>query len=810
MSRLRLFCLLGLLLAVLPASARDFKVKPGDLPELRAGEGLVLVAVDSDLAVTSLAVRNEDRVFTGGKLTDIGKGYTAGLYVMPAGKYRWDRLDLAWVRWSLRDNPEFVFEVKPGQISYAGDLIFRGASRFHVANRGLRALDWLESEHPRLLERYGFGYVGYYPDAFPAFYRSESEAAGNPAPADRDAGKLPPAPGDLPLPVLELWRPSRLQTVAMSDDGRFVAGAIRESEMRWAIDLYDLEGGTISRLVESRTGIEGLVWKDEDTLLAHVSVGDGSPRLWVFHMGEDGKPEPMVVPRAGALVHALPGDPGHILFASAGSRETQVHRVDIRSEAALKAFRFPLVQRLNVGLERDFRWYTDANGKIRGAKVRRDEAIVLVHGGDGRFQDALVMDEAGGFDPVAVSGDGSRFYGLSEKDRQQRELVEFDPARKQITRTVFSRPGVDVVSAIFDRKGEPVGVRYYEAGQLVSEYFDAARQNLAGVLARSFPGKTVAILARSASGQQNLLWVDSSDQPALVYHLDLDAGRASVLDESAPWLAKHAFAPTTTLKVRSSDGLDLEAFLTLPPGSGKRPLVVMPHGGPIGIADRRHFDPEVQFVASLGYAVLQVNFRGSEGYGKSFREAGFKGHGTLIEDDIDAAIDAALAKHPLDASRICTVGTSYGGYSGLMLAVRAPERFRCVVSIAGVSDRALFFTASDAGRFEDGRATLEKIIGDPRTQPELMRETSPLFRYRELQVPVMLVHGGEDFRVDYEHTRRLVRLLGFAGRPPVTLYFEDEGHGVGDPSNLQKTWEGVAGFLRQHLEGPAATTVAAD
>jgi dipeptidyl aminopeptidase/acylaminoacyl peptidase len=133
-----------------------------------------------------------------------------------------------------------------------------------------------------------------------------------------------------------------------------------------------------------------------------------------------------------------------------------------------------------------------------------------------------------------------------------------------------------------------------------------------------------------------------------------------------------------------------------------------------------------------------------------------------------------------------------------------------VVSVAGVSDRALFFTASDTGSFAEGRAQLEKVIGNPRTQPDLMRATSPLFRYRELTAPVMLVHGGEDMRVDYEHTRRLVRLLALAGRPPVTLFFEDEGHGIGGGENRRKTWEGIAGFLREHLEDRAVPAAAAN
>src|SRR5690606_16534423 len=220
-----------------------------------------------------------------------------------------------------------------------------------------------------------------------------------------------------------------------------------------------------------------------------------------------------------------------------------------------------------------------------------------------------------------------------------------------------------------------------------------------------------------------------------------------------PWLADFEFAPTEVIVARGSDGLSIEAFLTLPEGDGRRPLIVMPHGGPVGVSDHLHFDRDVQFLASLGYAVLRVNFRGSAGYGKAFREAGYHSQGTLIEDDIDAALAQALQDHPLDASRMCTLGFSYGGYSALIAAARAPTRYRCAISVAGVSDRLLFFTASDSARTAEGRKILETIIGDPSTQTRQMIETSPVYRYQDIRIPVMLVHGAKDQRVDIEHMR---------------------------------------------------------
>src|SRR5690606_33503004 len=297
-------------------------------------------------------------------------------------------------------------------------------------------------------------------------------------------------------------------------------------------------------------------------------------------------------------------------------------------------------------------------------------------------------------------------------------------------------------------------------------------------LQRAFPGKAVRILDRDATSRQVLLLVGGSDQPSEVYHLDATTGTASLLAQMQPWLEDRRFRPSTVVRAMARDGFPIEAYLTLPEADAPPPLVVLAHGGPVGIRDTRYFDQEVQFLASLGYAVLQVNFRGSEGYGREFREAGKRSHGTLIEDDVDAALSVVLAGNTVDRGRMCAMGSSYGGYSALVSAIRWPGRFRCVVSIAGVSDRILFFTASDGGRSKKGRERLEEVIGDPRTDTADMLASSPLYRYRELDVPVLLAHGTEDLRVDFEHSRRLSRMLSEAGRPPVLLALEGEGHGV--------------------------------
>ena len=389
-------------------------------------------------------------------------------------------------------------------------------------------------------------------------------------------------------------------------------------------------------------------------------------------------------------------------------------------------------------------------------------------------------------------------YGSSDKDRGQRDLVELDPATGEITRTVFALPGVDMQDAVFDMRHNLVGVTYFEDGVLVSEYFDESSRAQQIRLQQAFGGRSVRILDRDDSSRQFLLLVDGSDQPGEVYHFDATRNRASLLFDLHPELEPYRFCPSTVVRATAPDGVAVEAYLTLPEAP-RPPLVVLPHGGPIGIRDTRHFDREVQFLAALGYAVLQVNFRGSEGFGREFREAGHRGMGTRIEDDIDAALAQVLASGSVDGGRMCAMGSSYGGYSALVSAVRWPGRYRCVVSIAGVSDWTLVFSASDGGRSKEGRRTLEKLFGNPNDGSDAMLQSSPLYRYEALDLPIMLAHGTEDLRVDYEHSRRLARVLSGAGRPPALLTLEGEGHSVEDADNRKALWEGVAGFLHAQL-----------
>jgi len=776
----------------------------GEPIRLDEAEGLLVIAVDSSLSlqqVTIGAVAGPTTI----TLQRPATGRRVALYAVPAGRYRWHRVvERDDLDYDLKGDPEFEFDVRAAVVNYPGDLVFRprgsGRAVLHIANRSLGILDRLATRHPSAAAL-PFEFRGHYADPFAGFYRQETTGREvRPRPLVRRAAD----PGPLPVSVAELWREPSVQRIALSPGGRWLARHEQSGDCA-TIELLDLRSGRSQVIAELDEPVHELGWAGDGRLVVGVGHAAEAQRVSIFRLEVEADGRVAVgrlqLPRRGQVIDLLPLVPQRLMFASQVDGQLAVYRLDIDSQAALDDFDYAWERRLNRGIDGDHLWLTDGNGRLRAVQSADSHgANVLYHGRGDAFSVVLREHDEHGFQPLRVSADGALIYGLSETERSHRELVALDPQSGTIA-TVFGRPGTDIEGPVFDLGRRLIGASFVEDGRITTEFFDPADRALGDELRAAFPDRSIRLLDRDRSGDQLILAIEGSDLPEAIYHYDRREARARLLQSSRPWLDDHRFAPAHVVHSRSIDGLQVESYLTLPESfDAHRPLVVMPHGGPIGIRNLRRFDPEVQFLASLGYAVLQVNFRGSAGFGREFREAGHGELGRMIESDIDAAIATALEQHPLDASRVCMLGSSYGGYSALASALRWPGRFRCAVSIAGISDRMLQYTASDSGRSAEVRGILETFMGDPDTESELMKATSPVYRYRELDLPVLLAHGTEDLRVDYEHTRRLVRMLNLADRAPTVVTLYGEGHSVEMPHNREKLWGAVAGFLREHLE----------
>lgn len=804
------------------AEARVKLVEPGKVPKLDADEGLVAIVIDTTSSLADVRFRKDGAAFGAATIEGLNAGANPRLFVMPAGEYTFSRVTTFFNRYyRFNEDTELRFTVKPGVINYPGDLIARDTytqwASFMLFNRGVQVMDWLETTHPALYAKYAFQYSGRYRDPFPALY-AERRRASTLTLDQLGRGRKAPPPGELPIEITELWRASAIENADLNGRGDLMV-QVDNVGRRTVLKVVEYPSGKSTELFSMQREVESMMWAGDDVFVtvSRTEAGQASYLdAFRFSRSADGVLSFERVSRdfLANWVQILPGNPDQVLVATRGDGgRLLVHRVGIRTQAALDRFTFVEGTRINRGVKDDFYWLSDRVGNLRLAMASVEGAAgdadddapgrqtVLLHGMGNQFREVMRFGLEQPFEPVALSPDGSLIYGLSDVGRAQRDLVQFDPAQGKITQTLFTRPGVDVVLPVLDDvDGRLIGAAYYDLGHLVTHYFDASASRAAAAMTAKFPAASVGGLDRARNGDM-LFWVESSDDPGGLYRYEAATGAITLVAASHPWFKDVTFRTTEVLNVPAPDGATIEAYLTRPAQPGKRPLVVLAHGGPVGVRDARGFNPEVQLLASMGYAVLQVNFRGSDGFGTAFREQGKRGYGTRIEDDIDTVLQQVLRDPTIDGSRMCAVGSSYGGYSALVSAIRWPDRYKCVVSLSGVTDWMLFFTASDGGSSARGREALEHYIGDPSTDADALLDISPLYRAGELKTPIMLVHGSEDMRVDYEHTRRLVRMLNLAGVIPTVVPMEGVGHGFETVGQVETAWGGIAGFLRKHLDG---------
>jgi dipeptidyl aminopeptidase/acylaminoacyl peptidase len=313
----------------------------------------------------------------------------------------------------------------------------------------------------------------------------------------------------------------------------------------------------------------------------------------------------------------------------------------------------------------------------------------------------------------------------------------------------------------------------------------------------------VRVTSETDDGSTALVRVSNDRNPGDYYLFDTRTLKATYGLSNREWLDPDDMNPVAPIEFKARDGLAIHGYLTRPKGSeGKRlPMVVMPHGGPFGIRDYWGFNEEAQILATAGYAVLQVNFRGSGGYGRDFRYAGARQWGGTMQDDVTDATRWAVGQGIADAGRVCLYGASYGGYASLMGVAKEPALYRCAVGYVGVYDLPTMHTAGDISERASGRNFVNEWIG-PRDQ---VAAVSPTRLADRIKVPVFLAAGGEDERAPIEHSRMMERALQKAGVPVETLYFDTEGHGFYLPEHRREFYTKLLAFLSRNLGGATVT-----
>jgi dipeptidyl aminopeptidase/acylaminoacyl peptidase len=332
---------------------------------------------------------------------------------------------------------------------------------------------------------------------------------------------------------------------------------------------------------------------------------------------------------------------------------------------------------------------------------------------------------------------------------------------------------------------------------------DLPAARLYRALSQKFPGQFVDFINFSDDGKELLFSVSSDRDPGTYFLIDTTHYKVIKLFAAAPWINPPQMAERVPMHFKASDGVELEAVLTIPNhvALNKLPMVLLPHGGPHGVSDSWFFDEDAQFLASRGYLVLQVNYRGSGGRGYAFEQAGYLKWGTRIQQDLIDGVKWAEAQHYADPARVCVYGASFGGYSAMMSVIRAPGLFKCAVGYAGVYDLAMMYKKGDIRRQAVGRSYLQTVIG--RNDAEL-DANSPDKLADKIDVPVLLVHGEDDERAPFAQAKAMRSALEAAHKPYQWLVKPGEGHGFYDEKNNVEFLTTLQAFLAKYI-GAGAT-----
>ena len=324
-------------------------------------------------------------------------------------------------------------------------------------------------------------------------------------------------------------------------------------------------------------------------------------------------------------------------------------------------------------------------------------------------------------------------------------------------------------------------------------------------LTDAFPGQLVDFSSVTEDGRKIVVSVLSDSNPGELYLFDRDSGKARFLMQNRDWLDAKNMASVKPFVFKARDGQQVHGYLTVPHGSdGKNlPMIVHPHGGPIGPRDNWAFDNRSQLLASRGYAVLRVNYRGSGGFGQAFEDAGHRQWGQGIQNDIIDATQWAIDQGYADKDRICIFGGSFGGYSSLMAPIRAPGMFQCAFGYVGVYDIDMMFKKGDIPQNASGQRYLRRTHGSDARE---WAENSPARRAAEVKIPVYLAAGARDERTPPEQTELLNKALIAAGNPPEGMIIQSgEMHGFYDVQNNVNLYTQMLDFFARHIGGTVTT-----
>ncbi len=619
--------------------------------------------------------------------------------------------------------------------------------------------------------------------------------------------------------------------IKISPTGDYLAASVPMEDRTGLVILRRADGQRTAAFAMGKdTHVDGFVWISPERVMVSMAESFGAldkplPTGELFAVNADGsRAENLVgfrVDGGGAgtrikpkeaeqvwaeLVDDLPGDDKYAIVSIAPFGDetyTRAEKMDVFTGRRTVAASVPVPRA---------RFTTDNAGAVRFAKgAGSDNASKLYYRADGDSDWQLVNDELKTLkveSPIGFSPDNQLAYLQSEQATGPDTIIAFDTTTGARS-AVLADDNVDPWRILYQTGAQkaPVGVAFMD-GKPRTQFFDETSDDarLYRTLEKAFLGSAVMVTSTTQDGRYTVVETFTDDNPGDFYLFDRQEKRAEHILSRREWFDPEVMANVEPFALKARDGTPLQGYLTRPKSAagGKLPMVVLPHGGPFGIFDTWGFDDQAQMLAQAGYAVLQVNFRGSGNHGRKFMQAGARQWGGAMQDDVTDATRWAIAQGIADPERICIYGASYGAYAALVGVAKEPSLYQCAVGYVGVYDLQLMHRQDS----RDGRSS-QTWLTDWVGEPDNLAPNSANRMAEQITVPVFLAAGGEDRIAPIEHTKVMEAALKRAGVPVESLYFRTEGHGFYTESNRTAYYTQLLDFLARHLGGARAAPGAA-
>lgn len=603
------------------------------------------------------------------------------------------------------------------------------------------------------------------------------------------------------IPLEDFFRNSPQAAFQLSPDGKNLS-FMAPYQDRMNIFVRNLDKEEATQLThETERSVAGYFWVDNTRILFMKDDG-GDENYHLFGVNIDGFDLRCYTPFDGVrvrIIDDLEDIPDQVLIGM-NKRNPEVfdpYRLDLKTGELTQLAE-------NPGNWQG--WMTDHNGVLRSVTAIVDgvNTQILYRDHDNEdFRAVLTTNFKESVEFMIFTPDNKYVYAATNLGRDKSVLVRMDPATCEEIEVLYENPIYDISSISYSRKRKKLlGVFCSGHKEPVRHYFDEEEKNLKEKMRNFFPGLHCGMTDCDKAEEKYLLYVGSDRNKGAYYYYDIHGDQPRKIASLSPWLNEEEMVEMEAVKYTTRDGLELEAYLSLPKSFDKKnptphPVIINPHGGPWA-RDYWGFDSVVQFLCNRGYAVFNMNFRGSTGYGRKFLEASYKEWGRKMQDDISDGVAYLIKEGIADPKRVAIYGASYGGYAVLAGLAFTPELYCCGIDNCGVSNLFTFMKTIPP-YWKPMLEMMYEQVGNPETDHDLLAAASPALHANKIRVPLFIAQGANDPRVNKAESDQMVEALRKNGVEVEYMVKENEGHGFHNQENRFDFYRGMEKFLAKHL-----------